>query len=92
MGKANNYIMIEIDKAIEIQTALQKQFSYDDAFEMIGQINNIKLEINEIGKRPRLVFMYNYEIKRFKKYCNNYKVDFKLIINEFRKQKIMKAL
>jgi len=92
MGKANNEIMIEIDKAIGIQTASQKQFSYNLAFDMIKQISNIKLEINELGKRFRLIEIYNNEVTNFKAYCSEYDKDYKIIFGEYKKEKVMAVL
>lgn len=92
MGKANDEIMIEIDKAIGIQTASQKQFSYNLAFDMIKQISNIKLEINELGKRPRLIDAYNSGVANFKTYCSEYNKNYKIILNEYKEGKIRTAI
>ena len=58
LGKANDYIMIEIDEALKIQNGLKKEFSYNKAYEMLKQINNIKAMINEIGKNLKLIQLY----------------------------------
>lgn len=92
MGVADPKIMIEIDEAIKVQTALKQKISYEMAFNLIQQINNIKLEIRELGKRPRLMSMYQNQVSIFKNYCKDCGADYKLIIAEYNSQKSLKAL
>jgi len=92
LGKTNDNIMLEIDKAIKIQTAIGEQFSYDIAFDMIKQISNIKLEIKDLGKRPRLLSMLQYQVMKFKDYCKEFCMDYQVIIKEYNNQKIKNIL
>lgn len=92
LGKTNDNIMIEIDKAIQVQTATDTKFSYSIAFDMIQQIKNIKLEIKELGNRPRLLSMHQYQIMMFKDYCKDFGMDHNIIVKDYNSQKISKIL
>lgn len=89
LGNTNDHIMIKIDEAIKVQTALKQQFNYSTAFDMIQQIKNIKLEIKELGKRQRLMEMYHYQMRLFKEYCGSYGVDHEMIVADFKNQEYL---
>jgi mRNA interferase MazF len=83
MGKTSGYIMIEIDEALKIQNGLKQTFSLDKAFEMLKQINNIKMTINKVGKMQTLLDVYIYQIKEFKEYCEDHQMNYKIIIQKY---------
>jgi mRNA interferase MazF len=87
LGRTNDNIMIEIDEAIRVQTALKKQLDWQYAFDLIRQIQNIKGEIHELGKRPRLISMLQYQVDTFKTYCADCNTDYNTVLEEFNNQK-----
>ena len=92
LGRTNDNIMIEIDEAIKVQTALKQKIKYEYAFNLLKQINDIKLEIKELGKRPRLMSIYQQQVLTFKEYCKDCNVDYKLILGKYNQQKYAEAL
>lgn len=92
MGVADPKIMVEIDEAIKVQTALKQKINHTTAFGMIKQIYDIKLEIKELGKRPRLMSMYQNQVSTFKNYCQDCNVDYKSILDEYNQRRIANAL
>jgi mRNA-degrading endonuclease toxin of MazEF toxin-antitoxin module len=85
MGKTTDAIMIEIEKAIDIQMAMHKNFDYSRAYKMIETIKDLQKEVKELGNRPRLVSILNKEIEAFKMYCSEYNKDYKFILEEYKK-------
>lgn len=92
MGKTNDNIMIEIDNAIRIQTAIQEQFSYDKAFEMISIMHNIKSAMKQVGELSSLKTAYHTMLKQYKDYCEEYKMDYQIVITEYNQQKTLKVM
>ncbi len=89
LGVTNDKIMIEIDKAASVQISLKKEFSYSEAFNMVNQIANLKQEIMELGKRPRLMTVLQHELKRLKSYCGEHDIDYKQVFNEYKNNNAM---
>lgn len=77
LGKASREIMIEIDKAIAVQSGLKNEFDHSKAYEMVYQIININNAIRKMGKVDALLVVRSYLIKEFKAYCDLHKVEYK---------------
>lgn len=92
MGKTNDYIMIEIDRALEIQNGLRKEFSYDKAFEILDQIVNINKIINQIGNLAGLNSNKNFLMKQFKEYCSDHRINHNIIVEVYKNQKVRHAV
>lgn len=84
MGKADDVLMIEIDEAIRVQTAIKKEFDCNKAYSMLQQINKINKTIKKFGEDNELVSILNFTIHSYIDYCNEHKIDYKEINRQYK--------